>query len=174
MEFVVAWADETSIGRDRIGRLDESRRLVIEESKGRDLVITDNDIANIIRTKGAVYSACGVLLRSVNLTFADVAKIYIAGGFGNYIDTQRAIIIGLLPDVPYERFVFLGNAALAGARLTLLSEAKRKEARKVYDMMTYFELSTTQMFFDEFSSSLFLPHTDIGKFPTVKDLIENV
>jgi uncharacterized 2Fe-2S/4Fe-4S cluster protein (DUF4445 family) len=77
----------------------------------------------------------------------------------------------LLPDLPFERFFFIGNGALAGARLTLLSAKRRAEARAIYDAMTYVELSTTQAFFEEFSSSLFLPHTDIGQFPTVRGLL---
>ncbi|MGD0056250.1 MAG: ASKHA domain-containing protein [Methanomassiliicoccales archaeon] len=155
LEFVVAWARETTLGA----------------GEAKDIVVTDDEIANIIRTKGAVYSACNVLLRSLKFSFSDVQKIHIAGGFGNYIDTERAITIGLLPDLPFERFFFLGNGALAGARLTLLSAKKRVEARAVYDSMTYFELSTTQAFFDEFSSSLFLPHTDVEQFPTVQKLL---
>jgi uncharacterized 2Fe-2S/4Fe-4S cluster protein (DUF4445 family) len=155
-EFVVAWAEETACEKG---------------NERSDLVVTDRDIANIIRTKGAAYAACRVLLKSVKLNFEDMQRVYVAGGFGNYIDTQRAIIIGLLPDIRFDRFFFLGNGALAGARLTLLSKDKRTEARKVYESMTYLELSTTQMFFDEFSSSLFLPHTDIDQFPTVKELL---
>lgn len=174
MEFVIAWANETAIGKDKITKLDGEQRIVVKEEKGRDIVITENDIANIIRTKAAVYAACCVLLRKVNLSFDDVSKVYIAGGFGNYIDMERAIAIGLLPDLPFNRFVFLGNAALAGAYLTLLSKDKRVEAQRVYEMMTYLELSTTQMFFDEFSSALFLPHTDISRFPTVAELIRKV
>jgi len=157
LEFVVAWAGETASGA----------------KDARDIVVTDDDIASIIRTKGAVYSACNVLLKSLKLNFRDVQRVYIAGGFGNYIDTERAVIIGLLPDLPFERFFFLGDGALAGARLALLSAKKRTEARAVYDSMTYFELSTTQAFFDEFSSSLFLPHTDIDMFPTVQELLRN-
>lgn len=174
MEFVVAWKEETSIGRDKIRRFDEERKLIVEEEKGRDIVISDDDIANIIRTKAAIYAACSVLLKKANMDFNDVSKIYIAGGFGNFIDMERAITIGLLPDLQAERFVFLGNGALAGAHLTLISEEKRKEAKAVYEMMTYLELSTIQAFFDEFSSAIFLPHTDIGKFPRVAELLRKV
>lgn len=161
-EFVVAWAEETGLGKGQ------------EPCPGSecDIVITDNDIQNIIRTKAAVYAAASVLLRSVDMDFSDLSYIYVAGGFGNYLDIRKSQIIGLLPDLPGDRFVFLGNGALAGARLTLLSAVKRSEAREIHEMMTYFELSTTQAFFDEFSSSLFLPHTDIGNFPAVSKLLE--
>lgn len=157
MEFVVVPASERAGGSGPLRR---------------DIVVTDNDIANIIRTKGAVYAACSVLLKSLKLDFSDVRQVHVAGGFGNYIDTERAIVIGLLPDVPFDRFNFIGNGALAGARLALLSEGSRAEARSVYESMTYFELSTTQLFFEEFSSALFLPHTDIERFPTVRRLLD--
>lgn len=170
-EFVIVWAEESGIGRDRIARMDGDGKIKAEEERGRDIVISDDDIANIIRTKGAVYAACRVLLKSVNLSFNEVRHLYVAGGFGNYINLDKAIVLGLLPDIPRDRFIFLGNAALAGARLALLSKGKRKDALRIYERMTYLELSTTQTFFDEFSSSLFLPHTDISQFPTVEALL---
>jgi uncharacterized 2Fe-2S/4Fe-4S cluster protein (DUF4445 family) len=133
----------------------------------KDIIINDDDITNIIRTKAALYAACDVLLDSVNLKFEDLDRVYIAGGFGNYIDTAKAINIGLLPDLPRDRFEFLGNAALGGARMTLLSSEAREEAKEVYQTMTYLELTTKQAFFDRFTSSLFLPHTDMSRFPSV-------
>ncbi|NYT10960.1 MAG: DUF4445 domain-containing protein [Methanomassiliicoccales archaeon] len=162
-EFVVAWAEETAVDG---GSPD------CPDGRRGDIIITDNDIQNIIRTKAAVYAAASVLLKSVDLAFEDLSQVFVAGGFGNYLDIGKATVIGLLPDLPEDKFVFLGNGALAGARLTLLSETKRREASMVHERMTYFELSTTQAFFDEFSSSLFLPHTDISKFPNVRKMLE--
>ncbi len=158
MEYVVAWSQETASVDDGPGA--PSRDV-------GDILITDDDIQNIIRTKAAVYAAASVLLNSVELDFADLSSVFVAGGFGNYLNIGKAQIIGLLPDIPEDRFVFMGNGALAGARLTLLSKDRREDARAIHDRMTYFELSTTQAFFDEFSSSLFLPHTEIEKFPSV-------
>jgi len=158
MEYVVAWSQETASVDDGPGA--PSRDV-------GDILITDDDIQNIIRTKAAVYAAASVLLNSVELDFADLSNVFVAGGFGNYLDIGKAQIIGLLPDIPEDRFVFMGNGALAGARLTLLSKDRREDARAIHDRMTYFELSTTQAFFDEFSSSLFLPHTEIERFPSV-------
>jgi len=161
LEFIVAWAEETAFW-------EESHQSSL---KARDIVITENDIKNVIRTKAAVYAGCCVLLKSMNMTFDQLDRIYVAGGFGNYLDVDKAKIIGLLPDMPQDRYAFIGNGALAGARLALLSGEKRKDALKIYEMMTYFELSTTQKFFDEFSSSLFLPHTDISQFPYVEQIL---
>jgi len=98
--------------------------------------------------------------------------VYIAGGFGHHIDLDNAVAIGLLPDLPRERFTFLGNASLDGAKLCLLSKEKREEALAAHRAMTYVELSTDQRFFDRFSSASFLPHTDLGRFPSVGKLRE--
>ncbi len=158
----------------RVKERDGEREFVLVASEGkrkgrsRDIAISDNDISNIIRTKAAVYAGCRTLLRSVDMDFSQVDKVFVAGGFGNYLDTLNAITIGLLPDLTLDKFVFLGNAALGGASMCLLSEEMRKEATQVHDALTYLELSTMQAFFDEFSSALFLPHTDLSQFPNVR------
>jgi uncharacterized 2Fe-2S/4Fe-4S cluster protein (DUF4445 family) len=167
-EFVIAFAKETKGAAVSLAMKAKSGIWGAKTVQEKDITITDDDIVNIVRTKAALYAACDVLLESMDMKFADVEKVYIAGGFGNYIDVEKAINIGLLPDIPRERFGFLGNAALGGARMTLLSREKRDEALAVYGKMTYLELSTNNAFFDRFTSSLFLPHTDIDRFPSVK------
>jgi uncharacterized 2Fe-2S/4Fe-4S cluster protein (DUF4445 family) len=150
-EFVVVWAGETKINKD--------------------MVITEVDIRNIIRTKAAVYAAASVLLKTMKHSFDDVEQMFIAGGFGNYLDTRKSIWLGLLPDVNPEKFKFVGNGSLAGARLTIISKECRQEAISIAQKMTYIELSVTPSFFNEFTSAMFLPHTDIEKFPSAKELV---
>jgi uncharacterized 2Fe-2S/4Fe-4S cluster protein (DUF4445 family) len=133
----------------------------------RDITISEPDIANIIRTKAAIYAAAEVLLDTTDMSFGDLERVHIAGGFGHHIDLDNAVAIGLLPDLPRERFTFLGNASLEGARLCLLSEGMRAQALQVHRSMTYVELSTDQRFFDRFSSASFLPHTDLDRFPSL-------
>jgi uncharacterized 2Fe-2S/4Fe-4S cluster protein (DUF4445 family) len=147
-EYVLVWADETGAGKD--------------------ITLTEPDIDNIIRTKGAIYAGFRSLLGEVGFTFADVRKVYIAGGFGNYLDVERAITIGLLPDLPVERFEFLGNTSIMGAYMALLSKALRKDAEDIARKMTYMELSVSRSFMDEYVSALFLPHTHSDDFPTVQ------
>lgn len=136
----------------------------------RDITVTEEDIANIIRTKASIYAAAEVLLDTAGIGFADLEHVYIAGGFGHHIDLDNAVAIGLLPDLPRERFTFLGNASLDGAKLCLLSKDKREEALAAHRAMTYVELSTDQRFFDRFSSASFLPHTDLGRFPSIEQI----
>jgi len=160
------------IASDRIRSTDAGREYVIERRDALagdapgDMVITDADLQNLLRTKAAVYGACSTLLRKMGERLDDIASIVIAGGFGYHLDVGRAIWIGMFPDVPMEKYRFIGNGSLAGARLTLLSEKRRREMLDVFDKMTYIELSVDDDFYSEFSSALFIPHTDIGRFPT--------
>jgi uncharacterized 2Fe-2S/4Fe-4S cluster protein (DUF4445 family) len=167
-EFVVAWAEETKRKLSTEARARSGVWDAVENDLG-DIVVSDDDIANIIRTKAALYASCEVLLDSVHMRMSEVEKVYIAGGFGNHIDLENAVTIGLLPDLPHDKFEFLGNASLGGARLTLLSSEMRKKAVQVHKRMTYLELTTDNRFFDRFTSASFLPHTDMDKFPTVRE-----
>ena len=170
-EFVVVFAEETGLGKDVIAHKRDDGKIILKESKGKDIVITDSDIKNIIRTKGAVYASCSVLLKSMNYTFDHLDRIYIAGGFGNYIDMKKAIMLGLFPDIPLKKYDFIGNGSLGGARLALLSKDMRAEAEKIYRKMAYIELSVNNLFYNEFTSALFLPHTDLSLFPTVEKIL---
>ncbi len=138
----------------------------------RDIVLTEPDIENLLRAKAAIYAGVTTLLAEVGLTIDSIERIYIAGGFGNYINVERAIILGMLPDAPRERFVFMGNTSITGAYLCLLSEELRDEAEKIASQMTYVELSVSHNFMDKYMSALFLPHTDISQFPTVQALLQ--
>jgi uncharacterized 2Fe-2S/4Fe-4S cluster protein (DUF4445 family) len=138
---------------------------------GHDLIITERGIANLIRTKGAVYSACSLLLKQVGLTFGEIEAFYIAGGFGHYLDVENAVRIGLLPDMERVRFHYLGNTSLLGAYLILISDENRKTVEDFAKKMTYIELNTEPSYMNEYTGSLFLPHTDLGLFPSVKGLL---
>lgn len=168
---------------DRSGRLDrelEGERLVevdgvpaflLESGEstrdGRDLVITEPDIENLMRTKAAIYAACSLLVENVGLEWGAVSRVYIAGGFGRYIQVEDAVLIGMLPDLPFERFSYLGNSALTGAQAALLSREHRERLDEVAARMTYIDLSSEPRYMDSYMSATFLPHTDIARFPSV-------
>ncbi|NIS72217.1 MAG: DUF4445 domain-containing protein [Proteobacteria bacterium] len=138
-----------------------------ESGTGKDIVITEHDISNLIKSKGAVFAAATVLVRSVGYNFSDIDRIFVAGGFGNYLNIQKAVTIGLLPDLPLDRFQFIGNSSVAGARIALVSNYAFEKAEAVAKKMTYFELSVRPDFMNEFIAALFLPHTNQRLFPTV-------
>jgi len=133
-----------------------------------DIIISESDIENLKRSKGAIYSATVVLLKKIGLEFSDLKKIYIAGGFGTYLDIEKAISIGLLPDLDRSKFEFIGNSSVVGARQILLSYEAMKKAEEIAKKMTYIELSVEPTYMDEYVSSLFFPHTNLSRFPSVK------
>ncbi len=137
-----------------------------------DIVLTEGDIDNLIRTKGAIYAGCRILLESVGLSFNDLDRVIIAGGFGQFINLERAIFIGLLPELSTDKFMFVGNGALLGARLVSFSREMMKDAQRVSDMMTNIELANNMKFMDEYVAALFLPHTDTNAFPGVMKMLE--
>ncbi len=133
-----------------------------------DIVFTEIDINSLILSKGAVYAGFMVLLQETGLDFSMIDQILISGGFGQYLNIERAITIGLLPDIDRNKFKYLGNSSIAGAYMALLSDDYRNEARKISNSMTYIDFSSSNHFMDEFTSARFLPHTDINKFPSVR------
>lgn len=136
----------------------------------RDITITQSDIRNLIRSKAAVYAALRSMLNSVGIKVTDIKRIFVAGAFGSHLNVRRAIEIGLLPDMPEDIFVVLGNSSVKGARLALLSQAAFDEAHKIASKMTYIELSVDPSYMEEFISANFLPHTDLRQFPSVNML----
>jgi uncharacterized 2Fe-2S/4Fe-4S cluster protein (DUF4445 family) len=156
---------------DRIREGFEGPEFLFYSDGRREIVLTEVDIENIIRAKAAIYAGISLMLKKVGITLDDVERVYIAGGFGNYLNIERAIIIGMLPDIAREKFIFLGNTSIAGAYLCLLSDKMRKEAEEIALRMTNIELSVSRRFMDEYMSALFLPHTDIKLFPTVEELL---
>jgi uncharacterized 2Fe-2S/4Fe-4S cluster protein (DUF4445 family) len=132
-----------------------------------DIVLTEIDIENLIRTKGSIYAGCKVLLETVGLGFKDLERVIIAGGFGRHLNLEKAMFIGLLPEMEMEKFIFVGNGSLLGARLLSFSKELLKEAERIAMMMTNLELSNHPGYMDEFVAALFLPHTDVNAFPNV-------
>jgi uncharacterized 2Fe-2S/4Fe-4S cluster protein (DUF4445 family) len=147
-EYVLAWRDETQIDRD--------------------IVLTEIDIENLIRAKGAIYSGCMTLLEEVGMSMADIEQIYLAGGFGSFVDLEKAMIIGLLPENDPDKVTYIGNASLLGARMAALTNRLRQDVVNVTRMMTNFELSETASYMDHYVAALFLPHTDLNQFPRLK------
>jgi len=139
-----------------------------ESDSTSDIVITEADIENIKRAKAAIYAATAILVKHMGLGLSQVNKIFVAGGFGTYIDVANAINIGLLPDLDKSRFIFVGNSSLAGARSVLLSYEAMKRAFGIVKKMTCFELSVESEYMNEYMAALFFPHTDISLFPSVK------
>ena len=154
LEYVVAWAGETH--------------------HDRDLVITRVDVDNLLRAKAAIYAGFTVLAERVGFPLESVEQVLIGGAFGKYINVEKAVEIGLLPDMDWDRFHFLGNTSVRGAYLALLHGEMRARVQNIAERMTYIELSADNSFYDAFTSALFLPHTDLAKFPSVAEALRQI
>lgn len=152
LEYVVAWANETATGQD--------------------IVITHVDVDNLLRAKGAIYAGYSVLSDSVGVPMELIEQMLIGGSFGKYINVEKAIQIGLLPDLPWDRFQFLGNTSVRGAYAALLDRMVRARIKDIASRMTYIELSADNSFYEAFVSALFLPHTDLARFPSVAEALQ--
>lgn len=151
-EYVVAWGDETETGRD--------------------IVLTKVDVDNLMRAKAAIYAGFTVLAENVGVELKNAKQVLVGGAFGKYINVENAIKIGLLPDLSWDRFHFLGNTAVLGSYMALLSHQSRQQIQEIAQMLTYVELSADNTFYDAFTAALFLPHTEITRFPSVAEIWE--
>ncbi len=147
LEYVIAWGSQTETGQD--------------------IVFTHVDIDNLLRAKGAIYAGYSVLADSVGVPMDWIEQMLIGGSFGKYINVEKAVQIGLLPDMPWEKFQFLGNTSVRGAYYALLDVGARARIDDIASRMTYVELSADNSFYEAFVSALFLPHTDLARFPSV-------
>ncbi|MBF0225111.1 MAG: DUF4445 domain-containing protein [Desulfobacterales bacterium] len=147
-EYVLSWAKETQIDRD--------------------ITISEIDIENLIRAKGSIYSGCMTMLKEVGLGIENLDRIILAGGFGSYIDLEKAMTIGLIPEINPDKVTYIGNGSLLGAKMSSITNRIRKDVAYVTKMMTNFELSETTSYMDNYIAALFLPHTDLNLFPKLK------
>lgn len=150
-EYVIAWGKETE--------------------SGEDIVLSRVDIDNLLRAKAAIYAGFTVLAENVGIPLESVERLLVGGSFGKYINVEKAVQIGLLPDMEWSRFEFLGNTSVKGAYYALLDWRKRERISEIAKRMTYIELSADNSFYEAFTSALFLPHTDLHKFPSVAEAL---
>ena len=143
-------------------------QLVEPQNSREEIAITQADINNLIRSKAGVFAAIRILMNSTQTKIEDIDAIYIAGGFGNFLNVQRAVTIGMLPDVSPAKLQFVGNTSIAGARTVLLSRKALETAERIADSMTYFDLMSNPGYMEEFIRAKFLPHTDLSLFLSIR------
>ncbi len=161
---------------DRIRKKDDIWEYVIVKQEltsiDRDITINEPDIDNLIRAKGAMYSGALTLLEEVGLSIVDVEQVYLAGGFGSYIDLEKAMTIGLLPEMEPEKIIYIGNGSLRGCKINAMTNSFRRQVTNVVKMMTNFELAETSSYMDHYIAALFLPHTELNYFPKLKKRLD--
>jgi uncharacterized 2Fe-2S/4Fe-4S cluster protein (DUF4445 family) len=156
----------------RLKIVDGLRHLVVvpadQSATGRDLTISQADLDSLVRSKAAMYTILETLAMTVGINLGELNAFFVAGTFGCLINPRSAIGIGMLPDLPLDRYVPIGNSSLEGAALALASADAIDEIDRIRDRITYLELNVNQDFMNRFSAAKFLPHTDVGRFPSVK------
>ncbi len=161
----------TDIIPDKIRQGEHGKEFIVvpgdETASGKDIKITEKDIEGIILSKAAIYAGASTLTK-MGVGFMDLEKIYVAGGFGYYLNVEKAIVLGLLPDLPEERFEFIGNGSVNGAYLVLTDEEKRCAAEDIAKKATYYDLSSSKDFSREYMAALHIPHKNEELFPSVE------
>jgi len=165
---------------DRTGRFrDLSDRRLTEGDEGRqfqlvpateerhEIVITQIDINNLIRSKAGVFAAIRALMQATGTGPGDLDAVYLAGGFGNFLNVRHAVRIGMLPDVSLDKIWFVGNTAIMGTKAALLSNGALRMSEQIAQRMTYVDLMSDPSYMEEFIRASFLPHTDLTLFPSV-------
>ncbi len=139
-----------------------------ESADGREILVSELDIGVFLKSKAAMYTILSVITAKVGLKFEDIDRIFIAGNFGNRIDPEMAVRIGMIPDLPPIAFRAIGNSSLLGSSMLLLDRTLLEEADEVRRKITYIELNVNMELMNEFRGALFLPHTNRRLFPSVR------
>jgi uncharacterized 2Fe-2S/4Fe-4S cluster protein (DUF4445 family) len=148
-EYVLAWAEETSINQD--------------------ITVTQADVRALQLAKGALYTGAKLMMQKMGVTKLD--RVELAGAFGSHIDREASLILGMFPDVPIDKVLVVGNAAGDGARMALLNKGKRVEADERARWVQFVEIATEPAFEKEFMQAMHIPHMK-DKFPNLKELLE--
>jgi uncharacterized 2Fe-2S/4Fe-4S cluster protein (DUF4445 family) len=158
---------------DRLRQVNQIQHLTVvppqDSGTGRPLTLSQPEIDAVLRSKAAMYTILTTVVNTLDLPMGGIRRFYVAGTFGTYIDPRSAITIGMIPDLPLERYVPLGNTSLEGASMGLLSSQARDDIYQIRDRITYMELNVNQEFMNLFSAARFIPHTDRSLFPSVKE-----
>ncbi len=153
-EFILAWNNETATGKE--------------------ITVTQEDINEIQLAKAAIFTGCWILMKKQNVKNKDLDQVFLAGAFGSYINPESAKLIGLVPDVPTEKIKFVGNTALTGTKMALISQEARKIADKLSNRIRFLELSVDPDFSSEFANAMFIPHKDLNRFPSIKKIFQEI
>ncbi len=138
-----------------------------ESETSKAIRISENEFENIVRAKAAIFSAVCLIMDQIGISFDEISKIYIAGGFGRYLNLKDAKTIGLIPDLPLDKFRYIGNSSLIGSYMILISQEYREKQIQLANRMTYMDLSTDPNYMDQYTAALFMPHTNLSLFPSV-------
>jgi uncharacterized 2Fe-2S/4Fe-4S cluster protein (DUF4445 family) len=150
--------------KDERGRFFVARKA---DGAAKDVFLTQEDLENVITAKAAIFAATKIMLDRLNLELSDISHVFLAGGFGSYIDRRNAIKIGLLPDLSLSRIQYVGNTSIWGAKLAAFSTEAFHELHAIRRKTTYYDLLGSDDYVEQFRQAMFLPHTNIELFPSL-------
>lgn len=174
IDFIAELLNENIIDRsgkfidnksDQIKKVNGIKRFTLKDNNMiKPIYLTENDIENVIIAKAAIYSAVKILLKRFSLSLSDILHLYICGAFGNHINMENAISIGLIPNIDPDRIEFMGNTAIKGAKMLALDQNNLETLKYIKKITIYYDLIGAEDYVDEFKKAMFLPHTDVEEF----------
>jgi uncharacterized 2Fe-2S/4Fe-4S cluster protein (DUF4445 family) len=138
-----------------------------ESRTGKPIFVTESDIENVITAKAAIYAAMKILIKRLDISFYDIDRFFIAGAFGNFINIESAIAIGLIPNLMREKIIYAGNTSIKGAKIAALYKDAFVQIDDIRRKTTYYDLMGAHDYVEEFKKAMFIPHTDIDEFMSV-------
>ena len=147
---------------------DGTRRMLLAETDFDALYIEEPDLKNLMRAKAAIFGGIRTLLHSMGIDLAQISRVLLAGGFGMSLNIERAVRIGLVPDIDRNKIQTVGNTSLDGAAICAVDARARERVSRLARSMSYVDLSQDNRFTEEYVAAMFLPHTDLGLFPSVR------
>jgi len=149
---------ESAFPNVRMNKDGEWELMIVPRGKSlKDITVTQKDINEIQLAKAGVFSGISILMKELDITPEKIQRVYLAGAFGNTINPANAKSIGLVPDIPTERIYHVGNAALSGAKMVLISQKARKTCVKILERLRYFELAAYPDFESAYIRALCFP-----------------
>jgi uncharacterized 2Fe-2S/4Fe-4S cluster protein (DUF4445 family) len=137
------WTDEVA-RRVRVRK--DAREFVIFSDASGEVTLTQQDVRELQLAKGAIRAGVELLMKEAGISVDDIEEVLLAGVFGNYINRERAVTLGLIPPFPLEKIHFIGNGAMDGALKALLNVEERREAERIVTEVRHIELSGRQDF----------------------------
>jgi uncharacterized 2Fe-2S/4Fe-4S cluster protein (DUF4445 family) len=146
---------------NELGRFEDGGREVLDDTN--NIYFTESDVNELAQAKGANVAGLRTVIDNFGISFNDIDVFYLAGGFGRRLKVEASKRIGLIPNLPDDRIVRVGNAAIEGACIALLSKTKRAELEQIVRRVEHCRLETHPKFFDFFVEGCQFKYVESGR-----------
>jgi len=138
------------------------------DDKLRPLAVTEADVATLLQAKGVIFAGIQIAAKHLGKSFTDIRRVVLAGGFARHIELANAVAMGLLPDIPLDRYRFIGNGSLAGAYLRLIDQTVGPTLDRIAARPEVIELNLDPEFQDAYTCAMLLPNVNDELFPSLR------